>query len=698
MKQFLVTVFIIIFLVSCKKDNSKPSWDIDVELPLLQTTMSIKNIVNDTVLLINSDNSVSLVYTNSFYDFSLDTIFKIPDTTIEYTAKLSNLKINDILVSDGVSLGDIALKDKEENGPSGSIYTAIINGLNSGLPTNIPAIPTQAYNNLTLDATEYFESLTISEGFIDITIENQLPIPITNLEFVIKNAGNLQTIIDDAFPVIYSGETVTSTKVLSNITIEGILNGDITLDSPGGNSIIITDTSKSVTATINIHDIKISAALAKFPNQNIIELNDKLILNVDNTQINELEVRTGNININIFNTLPQPINFEYKMPKVLKNSVPLTFAGVIPAANGGNAGVYTNIINLSDYQINMRGLNNDTVNTLNYTLSASIDSTGQLIALSLNDSIYLKSSFSEVIPNYAQGWFGNENVQQQGETDFAILTELANANINFDEVKLSVSVENQVGVKAGIFFNEIKAKNTNKNLTSILSIPIEYTPFIVEKPINTGSSNVTPTFNVMNLDNSNSNANELINIIPNKFYYDLNFATNYNETPPPVGTGTDFIYYGAKVKANIDVEIPLSLIASNLQLSDTIDMNITENINEIESGSFYLFSYNGFPLEAVVQMYLLDDSLNIADSIFIETNTINAGNIDLLSNKVIDKKITKLNIPLNKTKFLRVLNTKKIVITAKFNTKPDNEHVKIYSNYEIKFKMTGDFTYKIGVE
>ena len=693
MKRFLAIVFIISLMFSCKKESTKPTWNIDVLAPLVNTSMTIKDIVNDTVMQVNADSSVSLIYKNSFYDFNLDDILIIPDTTIEYTAKLSNIKINDIIVADGVSLGDIAMKDKTDNGPTGSVYMAIINGLNNGQPTDIPATPVQEYTDITLDATDYFQTLTVSEGFIDITIDNQLPMPITDLVFVVKNQMNNQIIITDTFPIINSEESVISQKALSNVTIEGILKGKISLQSPGENGVIIDDTSRAVTATINIHDIKISSAIAKFPNQNIIELDDKLKLNVDDKQINEISVKNGSVNIEVHNTLTEAINFGYRMPKVLKNNLPLVFVGVVPAIQNG--GVYTNTIDLSDYDMDMRGINADTVNSLNYTLSASIDSTGNLIPLSLNDSIYLLSSFSEITPQYAEGWFGNEDVLESGETEFEIIPELANANVNFDGVKLSISVENQVGVKAGIMFNNIKAINTISSNEASLQIPTVYYPFIVEKPINSGTSDIVPTYNEMVLNETNSNPSDLINIMPNKIIYDLNFQTNYGLTPPSVGNGTDFIYNGTTVKADLNIEIPLSFVASNIVLTDTVDLNITDNIDEIESGIFYLFSYNEFPLDAKIQVYLLDDDLNITDSLLATTNTVYAGNVNNVTGRVDEPYSTRLKIELPSEKFFRVLNTKKMKITSRLDSKPNNEHVKVYSDYKIKFKLTGDFTYKI---
>jgi len=686
-------IVIIVFFLSCKKDNSKPSWDIDYIGPLAHTTMTISDIIKDSVLQINNDSTVSLVYKDSFYGMSIDTIFSIVDTSIEYTAKLSDLKINDIIESDRVSLGDIAQKDYDENGPGGSLYTAIMNGQNTGLPVNIDAIPPQTYSDINIDATDYFETMTLEYAVIDIEIDNQLPIPITNVVFELRNSVGGEIIINESYTTIASGETVNSQKILTNFTIEGLMLGNVSLESPGGTNIIV-DTSKAVTATINVHDIKIISALARFPNQDIIDLDDKLVLDINPMQLNFIETKEAYINVEVFNTLPEEIHFNYTMPEAKKNSVPLSFSGTVPAASGSTDGYYHNIIDLSGYDINFTGLAYDTVNTLNYTLSASIDSSGNLIPLSLNDSIYLKSEFYDVTPNFAEGWFGNDTIFETGISEIESIEELANAQIDFDEAKLTVTTENGIGVQGAVRFNNVKAINSNTGNQASLNIPSQYIPFDIDKATNTGSSAI-PAINSMFLNATNSNTNEVVNVIPNSIEYDIDFYLNHNQSPPPLGTGTDFVYYGDEIKANIEIEIPLSLIASNLVLNDTVDLDI-DNVNEIESGKFYLFAYNGFPLDADIQVYLLDDSLNIVDSLFNPNTIVYAANIDPTSNRVEETTKSKFAIPMDKERFDLFIRTKKLRIKSVFKTQPQSEHVQIYSDYTIEFKLTGDFSYHLG--
>ena len=147
------------------------------------------------------------------------------------------------------------------------------------------------------------------------------------------------------------------------------------------------------------------------------------------------------------------------------------------------------------------------------------------------------------------------------------------------------------------------------------------------------------------------------------------------------------------------MEIPLSLVATNLTLQDTLDLNIsqtggTQNIHE---GTITLFANNGFPFDANVQMYLLNESNAITDSIFGYANTIVEAPINSAL-RVIGKKLTKITIPISESKMNLLYDTKKVVLKVKFNTSAQPQYIKIYSDYSIDVKLVGDFNYTIQLQ
>ena len=77
-----ITVCYLLALASCKKDNSKLQWDTQILAPFLKSSLSIKDLLTDTLLKANADNSLKIVYSNHLYQFSTDTLLHISDTTV----------------------------------------------------------------------------------------------------------------------------------------------------------------------------------------------------------------------------------------------------------------------------------------------------------------------------------------------------------------------------------------------------------------------------------------------------------------------------------------------------------------------------------------------------------------------------------------------------------------------------------------
>jgi len=160
-----------------------------------------------------------------------------------------------------------------------------------------------------------------------------------------------------------------------------------------------------------------------------------------------------------------------------------------------------------------------------------------------------------------------------------------------------------------------------------------------------------------------------------------------------ISSGNDFVYYNNPLKAILDMEIPLSLIASNLTLTDTVDFDLGENTGTIESGTLSLYADNGFPFSAQVQLYLLNDNMQVTDSLlFPDMITAPALNGNYM---VIRPARSVIQIPLPGEKISRLYQTKKMRVVARFNTAGAGHHVKIYEQYRLDLKLTGDFSYMI---
>jgi hypothetical protein len=188
----------------------------------------------------------------------------------------------------------------------------------------------------------------------------------------------------------------------------------------------------------------------------------------------------------------------------------------------------------------------------------------------------------------------------------------------------------------------------------------------------------------------------MIENLPDKFGYSMQMITN------PLGNisgSNDFIYVDKLLKASLKMEIPLSLVANNLTLQDTLDFNIstTDGSQNVHSGTITLFANNGFPFDASLQVYTLNENNAVTDSLFGYANTIDEAPINS-SLRVIGKKLTKIVIPIDENRMNLLYATKRIVLKAKFNTSAQPQYIKIYSDYGLDVKLVGDFNYTVQLQ
>ena len=209
---------------------------------------------------------------------------------------------------------------------------------------------------------------------------------------------------------------------------------------------------------------------------------------------------------------------------------------------------------------------------------------------------------------------------------------------------------------------------------------------------------VDPVIEHYTLNNTNSNANHLIEILPDRISHNISFFINPNMDIPPTGLGNDFIYYNSEMKAKLDIEIPLSLIASDLVLSDTFDVSINESqLENINNGKLYLYVINHFPLAANIEFYLLTSSgkrigeLNVA-------SVVKAAIYNPATQIVETPSLSKLIIPVTEADLEDLVWTRMILAKIRFDSRPKDHYVRIYNTYSMQMTLSADVDYHIEIE
>jgi hypothetical protein len=407
-------------------------------------------------------------------------------------------------------------------------------------------------------------------------------------------------------------------------------------------------------------------------------------------------IRSGGLRFEIKSKVKAPIEFNYQIPVAKLNNVPFNITVTIPAATASSDGVYNAFYDLSGYELTLTGLANDRVNTIVTTSSARISPSfaGTVTVLS-TDTINSDITFDDLVPEYASGYFGQTSVNVGPETSaFSIFSQVTGGSLQLEDITLDLQIENGIGVDARVRIMDLSSINTNTSSTIPLNHQLVGSNINVNRAWVSGSG-LVKTYNNYSLTPQNSNIKQMVENLPDRLGYTISADIN------PLGNVSghkDFIYYGQGLRASLNMEVPLSLIATDLALADTVALNISEEEAEkIKQGSFTIFADNGFPLDAALQVYVLDANNNRIDSIMPVINNIDDAPVDA-SLKVIQKKLTRLVVPVSESKMDKVLSSRKLLLITTFNTAAQPNYIKIYSHYGIDLKISGDFDYEIELE
>ncbi len=438
----------------------------------------------------------------------------------------------------------------------------------------------------------------------------------------------------------------------------------------------------------------IPVAVTVQPGQSVVSNNlSETTYNLHGAQLRTIIIKSGFINYNIKSSIHEVTDFVYGLPCATLNGVPFTVNIAVPAAVGNTPGVYNQTYDLSGYVLDLTGINKNKINTIYTSLTAKVSPSGHAVLVNPTDSLVINNTFQKFIPYYAKGYFGQDTLKMgPSETEFSMFKRIVDGTIKLEDVNFNLSIENPIGLDAQVFINNLNSINTRKGTNISLVNSVIGSPININRAAESGG-NVFSTYNNFPLNTSNSNIKQMLENLPDKFGYSIQMMTN------PLGNisgSNDFIYSDKLLKVKMNMEIPLSMVANNLTLVDTLALNIagktgTKNIN---SGTITLFADNGFPFTAALQIYLLNDNNMVVDSLYTITNIIDAAPIN--SNRhAIGKKTTKIIIPLSENKMTLLYNTKKIIFKIKFNTSDQPQYMKIYSDYGIDMTLVGDINYTV---
>lgn len=670
MKKESLLIILIALFFSCQHDLERPNWDVDLITPIAHTKMNINNMISDSSVSINEDASgfISLVFQEEFFNVNFDTLIKIDAIADEQTHTLDSASFEDVVIADTATIGETI------NEIPGLSFL-----LPNGSTTIIPDIPNIAQNDtINIDASEYFETMTLYKGTLIVEVKNNFPTDIANLVLTLVNASNQTNIADFSFPLIPTGSSVIDSVFIGGQTIDenifAILNN---MDISSSNGPVLIEYSDAIITTINISNIGITEATAIFPEQQLTEKLKEHSFDLGEAQITEIGIKEGTVKINVLSTLPNG-KMVYNIPSLTKNGIPFTSGDmIVPEATSNELTTFS--FDFQGYVLDLTGqegrLGGDTVNTIYTEAYTFIDYTGTVEEINQSDSFYSFIEF-DLTTEYAKGYIGKDTIDFGPEiitTD--IFNVIESGDIDLEEASMNIHINNYIGADAIMKINSLSALNDDLEVSAM----IDGNMYDIQRASLTSNNSIIPTNTQINID-----ADEIIEILPNK----INTSATFYVNPNGSSAQQDFIYPSQSINGKINLEIPLNLIANNLAFVDTTNMTLP-NEEEYEIDKIFLTINNGFPFDAEIKFILLDENNLIVDTLLNNTFISSASTDE--NNVVIENSTTTIEMDYSNFESVR-----KIVTYSKFSTVSNNEHIKLYSSYNLDVTLSAKINKKMG--
>jgi len=404
-------------------------------------------------------------------------------------------------------------------------------------------------------------------------------------------------------------------------------------------------------------------------------------------------IREGFLKVKFSNDLTQPLDLVYKLPTVIKDGVPMVISETIPPGQNSLEKSY----DMSGYTLNLRGSSGNQYNTLAQTCSLNLSPTASSVVLNPGAGAKVEVSYSRVIPEFVEGYFGQQEVEFPGDTtSIDLIQNFRASNFMLQEANMDFTIVNDFGVDFSGSINNITALNTLDNRTVTLNTN-QLSSVNINRATRIGTAVTSSSYGV-SFNNSNSNIAAFVSVLPNRLTY--SGKVKMNPIPPGNISGyNDFAFYNTGIRIMANIDIPLRYTADYFALTSSSDISFskTKELEGLNSGRFVVNVTNGFPFTARIQAYMYDEQNVLLDSVFVPgTNSIDRAIVNA-QNVVTGPTKSLLYIAVNQTKIEHLSRCKTLKIVSYLIMPPNPPEIKILESYEISVNITAEFNYNVNL-
>ena len=677
-KTILSFLMITLLFVGCRKE--KFSSDSKWLAPVLETELTLGDLVPDSLLSTNYDNSLNLVFEEEYGITNLEDILKIPDRVDSLEVTLSSLVLDDRSFEDTLTLGELYP-------PANLLH---------GKEASVPAQELEPNESTEIDVSEeFFSTATFIEGYIDITITNELPMEAELLEFQLINANDNEIVITGTFENMAPNSTVSKSYSLAGKTVNGVLELRVTkIKTKETDGEVTIDATKGLIVSLGVRDLKPSYAKAVFPAQNLLERFDETKYEFGGAKLTKVDVKSGFIRMRVQSSIEEAIILDYLIPnsKSVKGGPPVRREWTVPAARPGETVYLNEEFSIAGSEIFLWGETNSEAPLTNHVYSeliARIAYSGIERTLSLQDKIKIEFGLVDVLPNLVIGDPGYHELNLDDTTKLTIFKNVE-GNLSLEDATLEMLFVNSFGIDSEIDIKSLKGVNNRKPNTVVLSAEQLSAPIFLEKVSN--SSTTTPIEKSILVDKTNSNLKQFLENMPDELHAEIIGKVRSKGTI----NLSDFAYDFSELIVNLRIDVPMQVGMDGLALKSKSPINLfaNEQIEGVKEGLLRITAFNNFPIQAKIELEFLDGSGNVLTTLFADGNsTVAAAEVDPVTEKTAAAVESSLETTVTRPQMALLKNATDVNVKITLDTK-DNTRYKLFSDYGIKVQISTEVVYE----
>lgn len=642
--------------------------------------MTLLNIVepNDTIIFEN-DNFIKLLFReDSIIDLKLEDYYDLNDmVSFNRDYEVGSIEIDNFTGTIPVGLNVIS------QAVSPAFHSSLLL-MDDGSPHDFPSFGLTDVGEFSFPAFTSFENAVFSSGTLDISVKNNLTIPLYDIKINLFNsAGHIQIGTELTIPAMYPGETSSTTLDLTGESLTNSIIASVVILGSDGASNVIIDMDDNIEVGIMGYDLSVSSGTVIIPEQilNSLDNNDTIDFDPgDDIEIEKLRVTSGSIGYNLVNNSSLSASVNLELPTSIRVSSPVSESFDIPASSSINGD-----ISVDDTELDLSTDPDQKYNRVPVMYSVTVSSNGMLVVFNSTDFVHIELNMLNPEMDYVKGYFGQLEETVDPDTLDTGLDEILDhitGQFHISSPAITMNYTNSFGIPIGVTLNAEGRRGTQ---TEVLGLA----PFVIEHPVSLDIREVSSSFSITK---DNSDLPDLISLPPEEITYSASGKMNPEGFS---GIRDNYVFGDSRFVASLEIEVPMEFWINNLQLTDTIDnfLKLEDEEGPFNPEDMDLFRLdftvnNGFPLGASLGMMLYDSANHVVRKTVEASDRIQEALVDA-TGKVTTAVESTISIEFDKEFFEASKESDKIILVFTLNTTGSGtQDVKIYADYSISFKAS----------